>query len=185
MQGDVIKSTIAIYGSPSSIANVTTSKNKTVSHSNEPLCWSGSQPDIASIQSGQKGVTTYRRPVIPPTVTCAQKRRGIFLIEAFNSGCSRLRKKGGPSSDAKKPRAGEAARGDVHVLSSGARRRHDIWADGTTTQFVPTPFSESKAARWSCFQHSLDGYAYPACVQSKQKRSYSFEYNQFRAFSCA
>jgi hypothetical protein len=149
------ESTIVTYGSPSSVANET-SKNKTISHSNEPLCWSGSQPDTASIQSGQKGVTTYRSPVIPPTVTCAERRRGNFLIEAFNSRCSGV-VKGGPSSDAEKaPRRGVCA-GRCAPAEQGCTQAARLSGPmGTTTHSVPTPFGESQWAGSSCFQPSLD-----------------------------
>jgi hypothetical protein len=150
------ESTIVTYGSPSSVANETTSKNKTISHSNEPLCWSGSQPDTASIQSGQKRVTTYRSPVIPPTVTCAERRRGNFLIEAFNSRCSGV-VKGGPSSDAKKaPRRGVCG-GRCAPAEQGcteAARFLGRW--GRRPIPCRPPSVKAKWAGSSCFQPSLD-----------------------------
>jgi hypothetical protein len=47
----------------------------TINRSTEPLCWSGSHPDTSSIQSGNIGVMSAKRPVNEARLISAQKRR--------------------------------------------------------------------------------------------------------------
>jgi hypothetical protein len=58
----------------------------TIIHSTEPLCWSGSQPEIPSIQSGQIGVMAHRIPVTAAVAVSAQKRRRSVLFELMSTG---------------------------------------------------------------------------------------------------
>jgi len=57
---------------------VATNSPTTIIRSTDPSCWSGSQPDTNSIQSGKTGVMRANRPVIAANPISIQNRGRIF-----------------------------------------------------------------------------------------------------------
>lgn len=62
------------------IAKVISNNPPAIIHSTDPLCWSGSHPDIASIQSGQKGVITHKSAVMEAALSSIQNRARKLLV---------------------------------------------------------------------------------------------------------
>src|SRR4051812_19809340 len=65
---------------------VISSSVATIAHSTVPSCWSGSQPETASIQSGQMSVMRHRLPLITATIVSTQNWRRSFRFALLSMG---------------------------------------------------------------------------------------------------